>query len=188
MAEYLTNGNFTSDLSSWTNSGGDVDWEYDATGAAHDGGAAKMTHDTTENTTVRARMYQSFSVTGTSSINTATIDAWVQLTDAALAQNDEVDLSTIQFWVQLYTPAAAFKGVVTQTYNFGDLQSYDLADAVDVKNILQNGGDGTWRIYLIADIDRANVSPAAVAWLVGWFDDVSLDITFEYSDTVTGTL
>jgi len=188
MSEVILNGTFDSNLDNWTNASGDVDWEYDATGADHDGGSAKMEHISTENTTLRARMYQNITISNTSTINTAVMTAWVQWNDAAAGQNDEVDNSTAKFWVQLKDPNNDFWNIGSAEYNYGDLQSVEFLSNENVKARLQAGGDGTWGVYLICDIARANVTPAAVAWMVAWFDDISLDIVQGYSDTVTGTI
>lgn len=171
-------------MGSWTNSGGDENWVYDATGAAHDGGSAKATHDGSANTIVRFRMYQGITINNTAEIDTADMDAWIQWNDAWPAQNDEVDNSTAEFWVQLKDPNGNFYGVGHTTKNFGSLSSITLCNSVNVKPALQAGGDGAWRVYLTCDIYRANL---AHGWLVTWFDDLSLDVTWQPYGSTTET-
>ena len=186
MTEQLTNGGFTSNLGSWTNTAGNV-WVYDATGAAHTGGAAKATHDGVENSTWRFRMYQNISISNTDKIDTAEMDAWIQWNDSVAAQSDEVENCTATFWVQLKDPGGNFYGVGKRIQNFGTLGSVNLLSSTDVKATLQAGGDGTWGVYLICDIYRANIRPVELGWLVTWFDDLSLDVTWEAYGSTTET-
>lgn len=160
---------------------------YDATGAAHTGGAAKATHDGVENSTWRFRMYQNITISNTAEIDTADMGAWIQWNDSVSAQSDVVEDCTATFWVQLKDPDGNFYTVGKTIRNFGTLVSYNLLSDTDVKPTLQAGGDGTWGVYLVCDVYRANVSPAFCGWLVTWFDDLSLDVTWEPYGSTTET-
>jgi len=189
MAEVLTNGTFDSDLSSWSKHGGSSTnmFVYDATGAAHDGGAAKCTNDGDPYETMRFSMKQAFTMTYASDIDTAVVDAWTQWNDAWPAANAEVSKSWVKFWVQLQDPDSNWHTVASAKHFYGSLTAHTLCDEEDVKSILTAGGNGTWYFGVTCDIYRANLS---TGWFVGWFDDLGLDIAYhDYgSNTETITL
>lgn len=187
MAEVLTNGTFDSDLSSWSKYGGSSRhmFYYDATGAAHDGGAAKCGHTTgTPLTEMRYSMKQEFTITNASDIDTAVMDAWCQYNDNGGA-DPEVLNCTIQFAVKLRDPDGNFHNVKTKTYNYDTLTSVTFLNNKDVKTILTTYGNGTWYVHLSAFIYRANITGA---WFVGWWDDISLDIDYYGYGTTTETI
>jgi len=132
-------------------------------------------------------MYQNVSIGNTTDIKTADMGAWIQWNDSVSAQSDDVEDCTAKFWVQLKDPAGNFYTIGSTTRNFGTLVSYNLLSDTDVKPTLQAGGDGTWGVYLISDIYRANVTPAFCGWLVTWFDDLSLDIVWQPYGSTTET-
>jgi hypothetical protein len=178
MAETLTNGTFDSDMSSWTKYGGssrDMFW-YDATGAAHDGGAAKCSHtDDVALTTQRYSMYQNITITTAADIDTATMTAWCQWNDALPAANAEVSKSYLEFNVTLKDPDGNFHYIKNVKRYFGSLTALALMTNEDIKSELQAGGNGTWSIIFAINIYRANITGV---WLVGWYDDLSLDIAY----------
>ena len=188
MAELIINGTFDSSLTEWTQSGGDVNWVWDATGAEHAGGSAKAVHTGAVLTTLRHRMYDSVAIANTANITTAVIDMWTQWNDAYPTSDAAVSACTIKFWLQLEDPAGTFYTVASSTDNFDTLASRQLALDVSVKTELQAGGDGTWNVWVVCDIYRANVDTGYVSWLVGWVDDLSLDIKYAFTNTSTGTL
>jgi len=161
---------------------------YDATGAAHDGGSAKATHDGVANSTWRFRLHQNISISNTDRIKTADMDAWIQWNDSVVAQSDVVEDCTATFWVQLKDPNGNWYSVGKRIQNFGTLGSVNLLSSTNIKSSLEAGGDGTWGVYLTCDIYRANVSPDACGWLVTWFDDLSLDIVWTDYDSATETV
>jgi len=189
MAEVLSNGGFTGSIDSdyWSKYGGSSRemFYYDATGAAHTGGAAKCGHTTgTVFTTMRYSMKQAFTITNASDIDTATMDAWCQYNDNG-GTDPEVENCTIQFAVKLWDPDGNFHNVKTRTYNYDTLTSVTFMNNKDVKTILQTYGNGTWYVILSAFIYRANLTGA---WLVGWWDDISLDIAYYDYGTTTETI
>jgi hypothetical protein len=188
MAEVLTNGTFDSDMSSWVKYGGssrDMFW-YDATGAAHDGGAAKCSHtDNVALTTQRYSMYQDITITNAADIKTATMTAWCQWNDALPAANAEVSKSYLEFIVTLKDPDGNFHYIKNTKRYFGSLTALALMTNEDVKSELQNGGNGTWSIIFAINIYRANITGT---WLVGWYDDLSLDIAYYSYGSTTETI
>jgi len=128
-------------------------------------------------------MYQSVAIANTTAIKTADMGAWIQWNDASSNPADDFD-STATFWVQLQDPDGNFYTIGKRIQKFATLGSVDLLSDTDVKSIIQAGGDGTWAVYLVCDIYRANESPDLVAWFVAWFDDLSLDIVwYPYGST-----
>jgi hypothetical protein len=191
VAEVLTNGTFDSDLSSWSKWGGASTemFVYDATGAAHDGGAAKAIDEAgIPYSTNRYSMYQSFSLTNAEDINAAVVDTWIQYNDAWPAANAEVSKSHVTFWVQLRDPDENWHTIKKAKYFYGSLTAVTLLTNEDVKSTIQTGGNGTWYFGVTCEIYRANLS---TGWFVGWFDDLSLDITYysydEHTETITLT-
>lgn len=187
MTEVLSNGTFDSNLSSWSKYGGSSRhmFYYDATGAQHDGGSAKCGHTTgTPLTTMRYSMKQEFTITNAEDIDTAVMDAWCQYNDNGGA-DPEVLNCTIQFAVKLRDPDGNFHNVRTKTYNYDTLTSITFLNNKDVKTILKTYGNGTWYVHLSAFIYRANLTGA---WLVGWWDDISLDIDYYGYGTTTETI
>jgi len=185
MAEVLGNRKFTGSIDSdyWTKYGGSSRYMfyYDATGASHDGGAAKCGHTTgTKFTTMRYSMKQPFTLTAAADIDTATMDAWCQYNDNCGTADD----CTIQFAVKLRDPDGNFHNIKTKTYDFGTLTSVNFMSNKDVKTILTTYGNGTWYVHLSAFIYRADVT----GWLVGWWDDISLDIAYHDTGTTTDTI
>jgi len=132
-------------------------------------------------------MYQNVSISNTDKIKTADMDAWIQWNDSVVAQSDVVEDCIATFWVQLYGPDGNWYSVGKRIQHFGSLGSVDLLSSANIKPTLQAGGDGTWGVYLTCDIYRANVSPDACGWLVAWFDDLSLDVTWEPYGSTTDT-
>ena len=181
--EYCANGTFDSNLTGWTNSGGDLSWTWDASGAAHDGGAAVGTWtNPTYGTTKRFRMYDSVAITNTANISVATMDAWCKAD--VLGAN-----MSIKFWLQLEDPKGNFFTIASTTKTSDG--SSVLASAVSVKNTIVTGGDGTWKIWLVSDIIEATSgSGVLIGSAYTWFDDIGLDIThaYNYTNTSTGTL
>ena len=190
MSEYITNGDFDSSLTGWTNTGGDLNWTWDASGAGHDGGSAKATHAGAINTTIRHRMSYSFTVSNSANIFTAVMNGWTQFNDAYVPADALVATCWIKFWFQLEDPDGNFYTVASSTNYFGSQTSNQLASDANIKSTLVNGGDGTWKMWVVCDIRRTNMSTAYCAWLVGWVDDLSIDIThaYNYTNTSTGTL
>ena len=190
MSEYITNGDFDSNLTGWTNTGGDLNWAWDASGAGHDGGSAKATHAGAINTTLRHRMSYSFTVSNSANIFTAVMNGWTQFNDAYIPADPLVATCWIKFWFQLEDPDGNFYTVASSTNYFGSQTSNQLASDANIKSTLVNGGDGTWKMWVVCDIRRTNVSTAYCAWLVGWVDDLSIDIehAYNYTNTSTGTL
>ena len=188
MAETLTNGTFDSDMSSWAKYGGssrDMFW-YDATGASHDGGAAKCSHtDNVALTIQRYSMYQDITITNAADIDTATMTAWCQWNDALPAANAEVSKSYIEWNVTLQDPDGNCHYIQSGNRYFGSLRALALMTDEDIKSELQAGGNGTWSIIFAANIYRANITGV---WLVGWYDDISLDIAYHSYGTVTETI
>lgn len=189
MAEVLSGGEFTGSIDGdyWTKYGGSSRemFYYDATGASHDGGSAKCGHTTgTPFTTMRYSMKQPFTITEASNIDTAVMGAWCQFNDNGGA-DPEVLNCTIQFAVKLRDPDGNFHNVRTATRNFDTLTSLNFLTNEDVKTILTTYGNGTWYVHLSAFIYRANLTGA---WLVGWWDDISLDIDYYGYGTTTETI
>lgn len=186
MAEKLTNGTFDSSLTGWSKWGASNNmFIYDPTGAHHDGGAAKAQNVGAAYSTVRYAMYQTISLTDTDSIDTATMDAWVQYNDAWPAANSEVSKSWIKFWIQLKDPQGNWHTARYNKYYFSSLTSVNFLSDEDVSGMLAEGGDGTWYVVLTCDIYRANLS---TGWFVGWFDDLSLDVVIEEGDTTSTSI
>ena len=185
--EYIINGAFDSDSSSWTASSGYA-FSWDATGAAHDGGALKAQDGGTALSTKRYRMYQNIVISNVDDLTAATMDAWIQWADANPGSDSEVDKSYVTFWVQLKAPNGDFTTIGTSKRYYSTNGSVDLLDDTGVKAILQAGGTGTWGVYLVCDIYRANLGLGTCAWLVGWFDDLSLELTYAYTASSTATL
>ena len=186
--EYILNGNFDSSLTEWTQSGGDVNWVWDATGAEHLGGSAKAEHTGTKLTTLRHRMYDSVAIANTANITTAVMDMWTQWQDSEPAYSAVVETCTVKFWLQLESPGGTFYTIASSTKNYNVLASEQLATDVSVKTELQAGGDGTWNVWVVCDIYRGDVTTGVLAWLVAWVDDLSLDIKYAFTNTSTGTL
>uniref|UniRef100_A0A6M3XRM1 Uncharacterized protein n=1 Tax=viral metagenome TaxID=1070528 RepID=A0A6M3XRM1_9ZZZZ len=186
--EYILNGNFDSSLTEWTQSGGDVNWVWDATGAEHAGGSAKAAHTGTKLTTLRHRMYDSVAIANTANITTAVMDMWTQWQDSEPAYSAVVETCTVKFWLQLESPGGTFYTIASSTKNYNVLASEQLALDVSVKTELQAGGDGTWNVWVVCDIYRGDVTTGVLAWLVAWVDDLSLDIKYAFTNTSTGTL
>ena len=180
---YCDNGTFDSSLTGWTNSGGDLNWTWDASGAGHDGGAAVGAWWAPPfGATKRFRMYDSVSITNTANISVATMGAWCKAD--VLGSN-----MSIKFWLQLEDPNGNFFTVASITKTSDG--SSTLASAVSVKNTIVNGGDGTWKIWLVSDIIEASSGTGVhLGTASTWFDDISLDITISnnYTNTSTGTL
>ncbi len=196
MAEVLDNGTFDSDMSDWAKYGGSSRnmLYYDATGASHDGGAAKCGHTTgTPLTTMKYSMYQNITITTADDIDTATMTAWCQWNDSVEASNAEISKSHITWNVTLKDPDGNFHYIKSVKRYFGSLTALALMTDYDIKDELKAGGNGTWSIIFAADIYRANTTGT---WLVGWYDDLSLDIayydygsqieTITLSDTASG--
>uniref|UniRef100_A0A6M3ITE9 Uncharacterized protein n=2 Tax=viral metagenome TaxID=1070528 RepID=A0A6M3ITE9_9ZZZZ len=188
MSEYILNGNFDSNLTEWTQSGGDVNWTWDATGAEHAGGSAKAVHTGAVLTTLRHRMYDSVAIANTANITTAVMDMWTQWQDSEPAYSAVVETCTVKFWLQLESPGGTFYTIASSTKNYNVLASEQLALDVSVKTELQAGGDGTWNVWVVCDIYRGDVTTGVLAWLVAWVDDLSLDIKYAFTNTSTGTL
>ena len=178
MAETLSNGTFDSDMSSWAKYGGSSRnmFYYDATGASHDGGAAKCGHTTgTPLTTMKYSMYQDITISTAADIDTATMTAWCQWNDSKSAADDEISKSYVIWNVTLKDPNGNFHYIKSVKRYFGSLTALALMTAYDIKTQLQAGGNGTWSVIFAVDIYRANTTGT---WLVGWYDDLSLDIAY----------
>ena len=190
MAETLTNGTFDSDLSSWAKHGGSsrTMFTYDATGASHDGGATKARHAGVGLTLVRYSMYQNITISEASNIDTATMDIWGQLATYGTVHVTEILKSYIQFTVNLVDPDGNFHRVqqITRYYiSSTALRPITILSDEDVKSILQAGGNGTWSIIVAAFIYRANFGTGE---LRGWYDDLSLDISYHAYGSTTETI
>ena len=165
-------------MSDWAKYGGSSRnmFYYDATGASHDGGAAKGGHTTgTPLTTMKYSMYQDITISTAADIDTATMTAWCQWNDSVEAANEEISKSYVIWNVTLKDPDGNFHYIKSVKRYFGSLTALALMTDYDIKAQLQAGGNGTWSIIFAADIYRANTTGT---WLVGWYDDLSLDIAY----------
>jgi hypothetical protein len=177
MAEVLTNGTFTGSITGWTKWGGSSTemFVYDATGAGHDGGAAKAS-DGGVNTTARYSMYQAFTLTNAADINTSTVDAWIKHTIGSTGSN-------VIFKVHFRDPDEVWHTThIIQKTSSGSTTW--LTDS-DVKSTLQAGGNGEWYFGVVCIIYRP---PGSVAHSYGWFDDLSLDIVYHAYGSTTETI
>jgi hypothetical protein len=130
-------------------------------------------------------MYQDITITNAADIDTATMTAWCQWNDALPAANAEVSKSYLEFNVTLKDPDNNFHYIKNTKRYFGSLTALALMTAEDIKSELQAGGNGTWSIIFAINIYRANITGV---WLVGWYDDLSLDISYNAYGTTTETI
>ena len=183
----ITNGAFNADLTGWGAASG-LAFTWDATGAEHSGGSMKATHASTAQTTIRYRMGYNVSIANTDDIATATMDMWTQWNDAVPEPNAQVSASYIKFWLQLEDPDDTFYTVASSTNYFSTLTNTWLASDANVKTYLQTGGTGTWTVWVVCDIYRANINTTSCPWFVGWVDDISLDVSYSYEDEAEETV
>ena len=185
MAEFCTNGNFNSDLSGWTNSGGDANWSWSSTwGIANGGSASDYIEGSEYGTPVQYSMYYSVSIANTTNIIAAVMDTWIKI-DANGGFTSDVEA---EFWLKLESPSAAVTTVANTTLTYTSQQTTDLASGVDVKSTLQSGGTGTWKIWVVCIITNIAPGSSALSDFYTFIDGVSLDIDTAYSTTHTGTL
>ena len=185
MAEYILNGDFDSDVSIWLKPSGRTKHWWDATGAAHDGGSAKAGHSEAVATTELFGIRYPFTVTGSAGITSAVLNTWAQYNDGSGTTTGKG--CTIKIRAQLEDPDGNFTGVALDTKTYDDsLHSYQFLNDEDVAATLIAGGDGVWYLALTMDIYWGGAYSGS--FLVGWFDDVSLDINTAFSNTSTGSL
>ena len=187
MSEVILNGTFNGDLTGWSAASG-LAFTWDSTGAEHSGGSMKASHTGAVSTTVRYRMGYNVSITNVDDIATATMDMWTQWNDAVPEPNTYVSSSYIKFWLQLEDPDDTFYTIASSTNYFGTLSDTWLASDVSVKSTLQTGGIGTWTVWVVCDIYRAAITTTSCPWLVGWIDDISLDISYSFEDEADDTV
>jgi len=163
MAEILTNTGFDSDINGWSDDG----YEYDS-------GWAKAYIATEGVYTI----WQDIALTGTSSMTSALMSADIKYAVSG------VD-SYLIFRLKLRAPdGTTWYTPKTSSHVSGTYTWEDWADNVDVLADLQAGGDGTWRIAFSIE----KVDGGATLDFDGWWDDCSLVITQEFSDSSSETV